>query len=146
MFTHTECILWSSVESVLCVRDHSRCLDISACKTDKKSQASWYLHSTRQQKIKNSKLNRCVDYIICWKMIRAMGRKKKKKTKAKQGAWERVWRVADWNFKKSEWDLSKHMKLLRKLAVQTCRGAHLRHGEQGVQRPWGRKISRVFEE
>ena len=40
------------------------------------------LTSTRQQKITNSKLNKCTNYIIGWKRIKAMEKKK-----AKQGAW-----------------------------------------------------------
>lgn len=53
--------------------------DITTHKSGKKSLVSWHLHCTREQKIMNRKLNKYVNYVISWKEIRTMLKKKKKR-------------------------------------------------------------------
>lgn len=50
--------------------------DITTHKSGRKSLASWHLHCTREQKI-IIYINKYVNYVISWKEIRTMLKKKK---------------------------------------------------------------------
>lgn len=51
--------------------------DITTHKSGRKSLASWHLHCTREQKI-IIYINKYVNYVISWKEIRTMLKKKKR--------------------------------------------------------------------